>query len=50
MHVVVNCLDPKDPEHLMVMVPGVEKWQSLENFFWGQEVKRAATTKGAPDA
>lgn len=36
MHVVENCSDETDPEWLMVMVPGVEKWQPLENFFWGE--------------
>lgn len=35
MHVVENTLDQSDPEFLMVMVPGVGKWQPLENFFWG---------------
>lgn len=40
MHVVENCIDKDDPEHLMVMVPGVSKWQSVENFFWGDEVKK----------
>lgn len=40
MHVVENCIDPDDDEYLMAMVPGVEKWQSLENFIWGTEVKR----------
>ena len=35
MHVVENTLDVDDDEHLMVMVPGVEKWQPLENFVWG---------------
>lgn len=34
MHVVENCNDETDPEWLMVMVPGVGKWQPLENFFW----------------
>ena len=38
MHVVVNCIDEDDPEHLMVMVPGVQKWQSIENFAWGPKV------------
>jgi hypothetical protein len=38
MHVVENCLEETDPEFLMVMVPGVEKWQALENFIWGDEV------------
>lgn len=38
MHVVENSLDEEDPEHLMVMVPGVEAWQPLENFFWGPRV------------
>lgn len=42
MHVVENCIDHTDPEWLMVMVPGVGEWQSLENFFWGDcvEVRR----------
>lgn len=40
MHVVENCIDTTDPEYLMVMVPGVEKWQSIENFFWGDEVRK----------
>lgn len=35
MHVVENCNDETHPEFLMVMVPGVGKWQPLENFFWG---------------
>jgi len=35
MHVFSNTLDNTHPEHLMVFVPGVEKPQSLENFFWG---------------
>lgn len=38
MHVVENCLDRSDPEFLMVMVPGVERWQSLENFVWGDRI------------
>lgn len=33
--VFVNCINPEDDEHLMVAVTGVEKAQSLENFFWG---------------
>ena len=36
MHVVENCTDMDSPEYLMVMVPGVRKWQSIENFFWGK--------------
>jgi hypothetical protein len=36
MHVVENSSDVSDPEFLMVMVPGVGKWQPLENFFWGE--------------
>ncbi|QPC43983.1 hypothetical protein HW532_15570 [Kaustia mangrovi] len=42
MHVVENTFDPSDPEYLMVMVPGVEHWQPMENFHWGAEVRRAA--------
>lgn len=38
MHVVVNCVDPKSDEHLMVMVPGVQKWQALDAFNWGPKV------------
>lgn len=34
MHVVENCNNEDDPEFLMVMVPGVGKWQPLENFYW----------------
>lgn len=35
MHVVENCLDETDDEFLMVMVPGVDKWQAIQDFFWG---------------
>lgn len=35
MHVVENGGDPQDPEYFLVMVPGVEQWQSRENFYWG---------------
>lgn len=35
MHVVRNTIDASDPEHLMVMVPGVERWQLLDSFVWG---------------
>jgi hypothetical protein len=38
MHVIENCIDEADPEFLMVMVPGVQKWQPLQNFIWGDEV------------
>ena len=37
MHVVENCIDETDDEFLMVMVPGVAKWQPLENFFWSDQ-------------
>lgn len=37
-HVVVNTIDPSDDEHLMAMVPGVEKWQPLDAFEWGEEI------------
>jgi hypothetical protein len=30
-----NCNDAKSPEYLRVSVPGVERGQSLENFYWG---------------
>jgi hypothetical protein len=33
-----NCLDPADPEYLMVFVSGVEKPQSLGNFTWGARI------------
>lgn len=39
MHVVENTLDRDDPEYLMVMVPGVSKWQPVENFNWGREIE-----------
>lgn len=38
MHVVENTLDESDDEHLMVMVPGVQKWQALDAFQWGSRV------------
>lgn len=41
-HVVVNNMDPKAPEHLMVMVPGVQAWQSIESFMWGPHVAKPA--------
>ena len=47
MHVVENTLDKTDEEHLMVMVPGVEKWQSLENFHWGPQAVRATALREA---
>lgn len=37
-HVVENCIDKDDPEHLMVMMPGVARWQALDHFVWGPEV------------
>lgn len=30
-----NSLDTSDDEYLMVHVPGVEKGQSIDNFYWG---------------
>lgn len=30
-----NCYDEDDPEHLMVLVHGVEMAQPLQNFQWG---------------
>lgn len=30
-----NSLDTRDPEYLMVYVPGVARGQPLENFYWG---------------
>lgn len=35
VHVFENIADTEDPEYLRVEVPGVERSQSLENFFWG---------------
>lgn len=35
-----NSLDIRSEEYLMVMVPGVEQSQPLENFEWGAEVTR----------
>lgn len=43
VEVVENDSDHNDPEYLMVQVPGVSQWQSIEDFYWGitlQEVKR----------
>lgn len=40
VQVFVNCIDPEDDEFLMVAVPGVERAQSIENFFWGDAVHR----------
>lgn len=39
MHVVENCNDPTSDEYLMVMVPGVGRWQPIENFVWGEAVR-----------
>lgn len=39
-HVVRNHHRDDDDERLMVMVPGVEKWQPLDAFEWGAEVVR----------
>lgn len=36
--VFVNCIDPKNPEHLRVHVSGVQNGQALENFKWGPRV------------
>ena len=35
VEVFVNCIDETDDEYLMVFVPGVERCQSVQNFFWG---------------
>jgi hypothetical protein len=35
VEVVENSSDPDDDEHFMVQVPGVSRWQSIEDFFWG---------------
>lgn len=40
VQVFVNCIDPDDEEYLMVAVPGVERSQSIDNFFWGELVPR----------
>jgi hypothetical protein len=36
VQVFLNCIDKDDPEHFAVQVAGVERSQSLENFFWGE--------------
>ena len=33
--VVENHMDPQKPEYLIVMVVGVSRAQSIENFIWG---------------
>lgn len=40
VQVFVNCQDEKDKEYLRVFVGGVGRSQSLENFYWGEEVTR----------
>ena len=35
VEVFVNCMEPEDPEYLMVNIPGVAQCQPIENFFWG---------------
>lgn len=45
MHVVRNTYDPTDDEHLMVMVPGVDKWQVLDAFTWGARVPEQGDLK-----
>ncbi len=37
---VVENGGPGDDERFMVQVPGVSRWQSIEDFFWGAEVRR----------
>lgn len=39
VQVFVNCIDEDDDEWLMVAVPGVERSQDVENFYWGQRVQ-----------
>lgn len=39
-----NHTDASAPEYLKVHVPGVRECQSIENFVWGPEVKRAFAT------
>ena len=38
VEVAINSGSPDDPDYLRVDVPGVERSQSLGNFFWGPEV------------
>lgn len=38
VQVFENCIDQSDDEYLMVAVAGVERSQSVENFFWGERV------------
>lgn len=35
VEVVANTIDDDHPEHFMVQVPGVSRWQSLDGFVWG---------------
>jgi hypothetical protein len=35
VYVFENCLDEASDERFMASVPGVERAQSMENFFWG---------------
>lgn len=35
VQVFQNCIDETDDEWLMVAVPGVERSQSIQDFFWG---------------
>ncbi len=40
VEVFENTATPEGPDHLRVFVLGVEMTQSLENFAWGEEIKR----------
>ena len=35
VEVVENTSDQDHPEHFMVQVPGVARWQAFDGFFWG---------------
>lgn len=38
VQVFQNCIDEDSDEYVMVSVAGVERSQSVENFFWGDRV------------
>lgn len=47
VQVFENCIDETDDEYLAVAVAGVERSQSLENFFWGERVPEPAGASSA---
>lgn len=49
VQVFENCIDETDDEYLMVAVAGVERSQSLENFFWGERVPEPVGVSSSAD-